>query len=54
VNGACTVEQRQANKTVFYNITEFIRILAQIPLQCDVQNRNLFNFDLDGKIASAS
>jgi hypothetical protein len=54
VNNACTLEQKQQNKTVFLNLTEFQKAASRIPCSCDLSNHTSFTYDYNGQIASAS
>lgn len=51
-NGACTLEQKQANKTVFLNMNELQKALSKIPAPCDIPNHTTFTYDYEGKFAS--
>lgn len=52
VNGACTLEQKQENKTVFLNLIEFQKAASKLVAVCDIPNHTTFTYDYDGKIAS--
>jgi len=52
VDRKCTLEQKQQNKTVFYDIYEFQAAASKIPAFCNVPDHTTFTYDYNGKFSN--